>query len=207
MLLKVPIIYFNCDITSVISTVWNIWCVIKKVSNSPFQMLTEFAGTQGTSYDSSERGLLVKISLKSILTSFPRVPPSGDKAIPSCPAPPHILCLIPSRHQAGQILCKRKADYLCFAGLADDEGESSLHPASSEPREGLGGVGGRCYQHPRLQWGWPRGPHLHGCIVASPGPANQLFPWVVFPAMCWCALSLTKSQTSSLGLGFTGCHF
>lgn len=129
-------------------------------------------------YGSSEAGLVAKISLKSILTSFPCVPPSGDKATPACPAPPHILCFIPSGHQAGQTLCKRKGDYLCFAGLADEEWESP-HPASSKPGEGLGAAGGRFYQCPRQQQGWPRGPRLHGCIVASPGPAKQQFPWAL----------------------------
>lgn len=126
---------------------------------------------------------MAKISLRSILTSFPCFPLSGDKATPACPAPPQILCFIPSGHWAGQTLCKWKGDYLCFAGLADEEWESSPNPASSEPGEGLGAAGGRCYQHARQQRGWPRGPRLHSFMEASPGPTKQRLP-----GRCCCAL-------------------
>lgn len=129
-----------------------------------FQCSQKLQEQKVTGYGSSAAGLVAKISLRSILTSFPCFPHSGDKAIPSCPAS---FAVFPSGHRAGQTLCKWKGDYLCFAGLADEERESPPCPASSQPGEGLGGAGGRCSQHPR---------QLARCIVAFPGPAKQLFP-------------------------------
>lgn len=159
-----------------------------------FQCSQKLQEQKVTGYGSSAAGLVAKISLRSILTSFPCFPHSGDKAIPSCPAS---FAVFPSGHRAGQTLCKRKGDYLCFAGLADEERESPPRPASSQPGEGLGGAGGRCSQHPRQLAGVHRG--LPGTREA----AVSLGAAAVF----WCALSPVRSQTSSPGLGFTDCPF
>lgn len=164
-------------------------------------MLTEVAGTQGTAYDSSERGLLAKISLKSVLTSFPCSPRSGDKAIPCCPAPPHILCLIPWWHQAGQTLCKRKGDYLRFAGLADDEWEYHRIPRAASQERGRRRRR-QAPSAPRAAAGLTERRPLARAHARTRKAAVSL---VAFPATGWCAPSLTTSWPSSLGLGFTDC--
>lgn len=169
MLLKVPIIYFNCDITAVISTVGNIFCTIRKVSNLPVSILTEFTGIREPGYSSSQAGLVAKFSLKSTLTGFLCFLQSGDKAILPCPCPTPHPSLHSLGHWAGRTLCKREGDYFCFAGLADEEQESPAHPASRELAEGLRGTGGRGQQHPGQQWHCLRAPIALGWHWGLPG--------------------------------------
>lgn len=106
--------------------------VLGKFQIRQFQCSQNLQEHKVPGHGSSKAEPVAKISLKSVFSSFPAFLLQVTKPSPAALHCPTSFALFPQG--TGQLKhCLSKGDYLCFEGLADEERESSPHPASSKP--------------------------------------------------------------------------